>query len=114
MMDRGRMADDLSRMAGGLLGVVNGAREEIEGMVRARVEETIRRLGLVKREEFEAVSELAANARAETEALAARMAALEARMAPASAEPPRRPNELPPEPPPEAPPGAPVVPGPIG
>ena len=48
-------------------------------MIRARIDETIRRLELVRREEFEAVQELAANARAGQEAAEARLAALEAR-----------------------------------
>jgi BMFP domain-containing protein YqiC len=45
------------------------------------VDETIRRLELVRREELEAVTELAANARAGQEAAEARIAALEARLA---------------------------------
>jgi len=57
-----------------------GVREEAESMVRARVDEAIRRLDLVKREDLEAVMEMAANARTGQEAAETRLAALEARM----------------------------------
>jgi len=50
-------------------------------MVRARVDEAIRKLDLVRREDMEAVQEMAAKARAGQQALEARLAALEARLA---------------------------------
>ena len=50
-------------------------------MVRARVDEAIRKLDLVRREDMEAVQDMAANARAGQEAAEARMTALEARLA---------------------------------
>jgi BMFP domain-containing protein YqiC len=50
-------------------------------MVRSGVDEAIRKLELVRREELEAVQELAANARAGQEAAEARLAVLEARLA---------------------------------
>ncbi len=56
-------------------------------MVRARVDEAVRRLDLIKREEFEAMAELARRARAQSEALELRVAALEAGAAPAGAAP---------------------------
>jgi hypothetical protein len=52
-------------------------REELTALTRARVEEGLRRLDLVKREDFEAMAELARNAKAEVEALALRVAQLE-------------------------------------
>jgi BMFP domain-containing protein YqiC len=45
------------------------------------MDEAIRKLDLVKREDFEAVQEMAANARAGQEAAEARLAALEIRVA---------------------------------
>jgi len=97
MSERPRFFDDLAGVAGGAISALAGLREEAEAMVRARVDETLRRLDLVRREEFDAVAELAANARAGEEAaearladLAARVAALEARLA-APAEPPAPP-----------------------
>jgi len=49
-------------------------------MVRSRIEEAIRRLDLVKREELEAAMDLAANARAGQEAAEARLEAALARL----------------------------------
>lgn len=73
-----KILDDLSRVAGGALGALGGLRSEIEDLVRQRVERTAQDLNLVTREEFEAVHEMAAEARAENERLTARLAALEA------------------------------------
>ena len=81
MSDRPRFFDDLAGMAGGALSALAGLREEAEAIVRARIDEALRRLDLVRREEFDAVQDLAARARAGQEAAEARLAALEARMA---------------------------------
>ena len=81
MAERPRFFDDLAGVAGGALSALAGLREEMEALVRARVDETIRRLELVRREELDAVAELAARARAGQEAAETRMAAIEARLA---------------------------------
>lgn len=78
---RPRILDDLAGVAGGALSALAGVREELEAMVRARVDETIRRLDLVRREELDAITELAANARTGQEEAETRLAALEARLA---------------------------------
>ena len=78
---RPRIFDDLAGVAGGALSALAGLREEMEALVRARVDETIRRLELVRREELEAITELAANARAGQEAAELRLADLESRLA---------------------------------
>lgn len=75
---RPKFFDDLTGVAGGAVSVLAGLREEIASMIRARVEEALRRLDLVKREEFEAMAELARRAKTQAEALEARVAALEA------------------------------------
>jgi BMFP domain-containing protein YqiC len=77
MTDRPKFFDDLAGVAGGALSALAGLREEMTALVRARVDEAIRRLDLVKREEFETVAELARRAREQSEALEARVAALE-------------------------------------
>lgn len=95
MAERSKVFDDLAGIAGGAFSALAGLREEAEALVRARVDETLRKLDLVRRDELDAVAELAANARAGQEAaearlaeLAARVAALEARLeAPARAAP---------------------------
>ncbi len=88
MAERPRFFDDLAGVAGGALSALTGLRDEAESVLRARLEEALRALDLVKREELDAVRELAANARAGQEAaegsLAAalkRIEALEARVA---------------------------------
>jgi len=87
MTDRPKFFDDLAGVAGGALSALNGLREELTALIKARVEETLTRLDLVRREEFEVVAELARRARAESEALAARVAALEAAASPPASAP---------------------------
>ncbi len=81
MTDRPRFFDDLAGVAGGAMSALAGLREEVESTIRARVDEAIRKLDLVKREDLEAVQEMAANARAGQQAAEARLAALEAKVA---------------------------------
>jgi BMFP domain-containing protein YqiC len=81
MSDRPRFFDDLAGVAGGALSALAGLREEGEALVRARLDEAIRRLDLVKREELEALAELAANARAGQEAAEERLAEAMERLA---------------------------------
>ena len=80
MAERPRFFDDLAGVAGGALSALTGLRDEAESLVRARVEETLRALDLVRREELDAVQELAANARAGQEAAEAKLAAVLARL----------------------------------
>lgn len=81
MAERPRFFDDLAGVAGGAISALSGLRDETEALIRARVDETIRRLELVRREELDAVAELAARARAGQEAAEAKLAALESRIA---------------------------------
>ncbi|GAA5266544.1 hypothetical protein ACOSOMT5_P2972 [Acidiphilium sp. MT5] len=81
MTERPKFFDDLAGVAGGALSALNGLRDELTALARARVDEAIARLDLVRREEFDAMAELARRARAEAEALSLRVAALEQRFA---------------------------------
>lgn len=81
MQSENRFFDDISRMASGAMGALAGVRTEIEGMVRQRVERMAADMNLVPRDEFDAVKEMAATARAEQEQLSVKLAALEARVA---------------------------------
>ena len=81
MTDRPKFFDDIAGVAGGALSALSGLRDELSATVRARVEETIRRLDLVKREEFDAMAELASRARTQSEALEQRVKALETALA---------------------------------
>ena len=90
MSERPRFFDDLAGVAGGAFSALNGLQQELEAVVRGRIDEAIRKLDLVRREDLEAVQTIAANARAGQEAAEARLSALELRVAAleASAVPP--------------------------
>jgi BMFP domain-containing protein YqiC len=87
MQSENRIFDDLAKIINGVAGTVAGMGREAEAAFRERTREWVGGLDLVSREEFEAVKQLAANARADAEALAKRVAALEAATKPAKASP---------------------------
>jgi BMFP domain-containing protein YqiC len=81
--NRPRLFGDLAGIAGiagGAVSAFAGLKDEAEAMVRARVDETLRRLDLVRREEFEVVAAMAARAREAQENAEARLANLEAKL----------------------------------
>ncbi len=80
MNDRPRFFDDLAGVAGGAFSALTGLRDEAEATIRARIDEAIRRLDLVRREDLEAVQQMAANARAGQEIAEAKLAELERRV----------------------------------
>ncbi|WP_460448935.1 accessory factor UbiK family protein [Alsobacter sp. SYSU BS001988] len=80
-MAQNRILDDMARLFTDAAGMAQGVRREAEGVVKAQFERFIRDMDVVTREEFEAVREMAVLARDENERLAARVAALEARLA---------------------------------
>lgn len=75
-----RFYDEFARLMNDAAGVASGVRREVETVFRSQAERILRDLDLVKREEFEAVKEMARLAREENETLKARVAALEARL----------------------------------
>ncbi len=76
-----RVLDDLARLMTDAVGAAQGARREVETLMRGHAERMLRGMDLVQREEFEAVEAMAEKARAENERLEARLAALEADLA---------------------------------
>ena len=72
-----RILDDIAKLLTDAAGAAQGVRREIENGLKAQLERLLNSMDLVQREEFEAVKEMAARARAENEALSARIAALE-------------------------------------
>jgi BMFP domain-containing protein YqiC len=76
----GRIFDEMARLVNDAAGVAQGVRREAETVMKAQMERFLRDMDLVKREEFEAVKDMAAKAREENEALAARIALLEERL----------------------------------
>ena len=75
-----RFFDEVARLMNDAAGVASGVRREFDTMFRNQAERWLRDLDLVKREEFEAVKEMARLAREENEALKARIAALETKL----------------------------------
>ena len=73
-----RILDEMARLMNDAAGVAQGVRREFDTLLRNQAERMLRDLDVVKREEFEAVKEMAQLAREENEALKARIAALEA------------------------------------
>ena len=72
MASRGNFISDLAQMANGAASALGGVREEIDNMIRQRMERTLNARGLVTREEFDAL-------RTRHEAVAARLALLESK-----------------------------------
>jgi BMFP domain-containing protein YqiC len=99
-----RFFDEFARLMNDAAGVASGVRREFDTVVRNQADRILRDLDVVKREEFEAVKDMARLAREENEALKARIAALEARVAsPAPTPPPQYPAQNPPQHPPPPP-----------
>jgi BMFP domain-containing protein YqiC len=70
--------DDLARVMTGAMGMAQGMSEEAKSFMRAQADRFVAEMDLVSRDEFDAVKEVAAHARAEADALKARIEALEA------------------------------------
>ncbi len=75
-----RFFDEFARLMNDAAGVASGIRREFDTVVRNQADRILRDLDVVKREEFEAVKEMARLAREENEGLKARIAALEAKL----------------------------------
>lgn len=73
-----RMFDDFAKLMTEAAGAAEGMKREAESLMRGQAEKFLRDMDIVKREDFEAVKAMAQKAREENEALAARVAALEA------------------------------------
>ena len=78
MPTRSRVFNDAAKLAGGAVGALDGVRREMESLIRQQVERILSKFDLVTRDEFEAVKEMAARARAEQENIAKRLKSLEA------------------------------------
>jgi len=81
MQSDNRFLDDLARLATGAMGALSGARTEVDQLVRQRMERLLADMDLVRRDEFEAVREMAVRAREENARLVERLAVLEATLA---------------------------------
>mgnify|MGYP003657351302 FL=1 len=89
MQTSNRILDDLAKVANGAVATLAGVKDEMEAMIRQQVERFLADGNLVPRDEFDAMAEVAKNARAAQEKLEARVAKLEAQLAGQDAAKPR-------------------------
>ena len=80
MQTQSSVFDDLARLMTGAMGMAQGVNDEAKSFMRAQADRFVAEMDLVGRDEFEAVKQLASEARAEVADLRARLAALEAQM----------------------------------
>lgn len=73
---KNKLFDDLGGLVSGLGIAAQGAREEVEQAVRGRIDALLAEKGLVTREEFEVVRDMATAAREENAALRTELDAL--------------------------------------
>lgn len=72
-----KLFDELAKLMTDAAGAAQGARQEVEQMMRSQGERVLREMDVVSREEFDAVKAMAVKAREENEKLEARIKALE-------------------------------------
>ena len=80
MQTRSRIFDDLAKVAGGAVSTFTGLKAEIEVLIRQQIERFLLDADMVPRDEFDAVKELAANARSGQDALDKRVLNLERKL----------------------------------
>ena len=80
-----RIMDEFAKLMTDAAGAAQGVRKEMETAFHSQAERWLNSMDVVKREEFEAVREMAAKARDENDALLKRIEALEAKLAEKSA-----------------------------
>lgn len=72
-----RFFDELAKIMTNAASATQGIRKEIDTLVQMQVERVINNMGLVRREDFEVVKDMAQKAREENARLAERLEALE-------------------------------------
>lgn len=78
MQNRNKFFDDMSQLMTNAMGVAQGAKTEAETAFKSWIDRWMADRDFVTREEFDAVRAMAQKAREENDALAARLAILEA------------------------------------
>ena len=76
-----RMMDEFAKLMTDAAGAAQGVRKEMETAFQAQAERWLNSMDVVRREEFDVVREMALKAREENDALQARIAALEEKLA---------------------------------
>jgi len=80
MQTQSSVFDDLAKLMTGAMGMAQGVRDEAKGFLRSQADRLVAEMDLISRDEFEAVKQMAADARAEADALRAKIAELEAKL----------------------------------
>ncbi|MGJ3261071.1 MAG: accessory factor UbiK family protein [Rhodospirillales bacterium] len=81
MQTQNKIFDDLARVANGAVSTLTGMKDEIDALIRQRLERYLNNADLVTRDEFDAVKAMAQKARTENEKLEARIKTLEGELA---------------------------------
>ncbi|MGE3302228.1 MAG: accessory factor UbiK family protein [Hyphomonadaceae bacterium] len=81
MQTQSTLFDDLARAMTGAMGLAAGMTDEAKSFLRAQAARLVAEMDLVGREEFEAMKQMAVDARAEADALRARLEAVEEKLA---------------------------------
>lgn len=81
MQSENPLFSDLAKLINGAAGTMAGMGREARDGARERMKEALGGLDFVSREEFDAVKDMAAKAREQNDALAARLDALETSLA---------------------------------
>ncbi len=92
-----RILDEFAKLLTDAAGAAQGVRREVETAFRSQAERILNTMEVVQREEFEAVRDMAVKARAENKKLTALVDALAARVAALEAGADVIPGEEPPE-----------------
>ena len=91
MQTSNRLFDDFARLVTDAAGAAQGVRREAETVFKAQVERLIRDMDIASREEVDVLRDLVGALRTQNDALATRVAALEAKLgsdsAPAASDP---------------------------
>src|SRR5215468_9717844 len=90
MQTRNPFLDDLAKMANGAMGALSGVKDEMEARFRDKIAKILDGMDIPRRDEFDAVKAMAANAREENEELKKQIAELQAKLA--GAPPPTPPS----------------------
>jgi len=93
-----RFFDEIGRLMNDAAGAAQGVKREFDTVMRTQAEKFLRDMDLVKREEFEAVKDMARLAREENEVLRTRIAALETKLGAGPSAPPPSPPPPPSDP----------------
>lgn len=95
MQNQNQVFEDLSRLVSSIAGTMAGAGREAEQRVKEKLREAVGGEDMVSRDEFEAVKAMAAETKAELEALRAEIEALKGAPVSSAPQPARTPRAKP-------------------